>query len=167
LRKSLILYTLLMLSISACTGSAQNPLPLQDTSPTAMASPTPDLPSTAEQSKLDLREANVIAASIEVLENNDYRFDVTLQHDDEGEAPSYADYWQVEDLNGNILGKRVLTHSHGNEPFTRSKIIPIPDDIAILIVRGHDMMHGFGGQAIRINLSTGETETFFENDGWD
>jgi len=167
LRKYLILYTLLMFSVSACIGSIQNPIPLQDASPTTKASPTLDLPSTAEHSDLDLREANVIAISTEALGNNNYRFIITLQHDDEGEAPKYADYWQIEDLNGNILGKRVLTHSHSNEPFTRSKTITILDDIFIVIVRGHDMIHGFGGQAMRINLLTGETEIFFENDGRD
>jgi len=156
-----------MFSVSACIGSIQNPIPLQDTSSTTKASPTLDLPSTAEHSDLDLREANVIAVSTEALGNNNYRFIVTLQHDDEGETPKYADYWQIEDLDGNILGKRVLTHSHSNEPFTRSKTIPIPEKIVIVIVRGHDMIHSFGGQAMRINLLSAETEAFFESDEWD
>jgi hypothetical protein len=51
-----------------------------------------------------------------------------------------------------------LLHSHGNQPFTRSESITIPEDVEIVIVRGHDMKHGYGGQAMRVDLGTGEIE---------
>jgi hypothetical protein len=98
----------------------------------------------------------VLEVKAEKVEGNDYRIDVTLVHDDEGEAPQFADWWQVEDLDGNLLGKRILTHGHGTQPFTRSQSITIPDSIRIVVIRGHDMQHGFGGQVVQLDLETGE-----------
>jgi hypothetical protein len=104
-----------------------------------------------------LREANVLAVEFELLEDGRYRFDVTLVHDDDGEAPEFADWWQVETEEGQILGQRILAHAHGNQPFTRSLTFEIPAGVTIVIVRGHDMQHEFGGQAMRVDLQTGES----------
>jgi hypothetical protein len=111
---------------------------------------------TGSWQELDLRYAQVLDVTFEILESFRIRFDVTLIHDDDGESPQFADWWQVEDRSGNILGKRILTHSHGNLPFTRSATIEIPSHVESVIVRGHDMLHGFGGQVIQLNLMTGE-----------
>lgn len=112
---------------------------------------------TETEAALELDYANVVAVEFEQLDDQRYRFEVTLHHDDEGEAPAYADAWQVEDLDGNVLGVRELLHSHGTRPFTRSKVIDIPAGVESVIVRGHDQTHGFGGQIMRVNLQTGET----------
>ena len=122
-------------------------------------SPEPD------QSLLDLREANVIAVTFEVISPGELRFDVTLIHDDDAEAPSFADRWFVEDLEGNVLGERILAHSHGTQPFTRSATIHIPTDTNLVIVRGHDQLHGLGGQSMRVDLRTGEMLTIDEEGG--
>lgn len=106
---------------------------------------------------LDLRYANVVDVQIEALDGNRYRFSVTLHHDDESEAPAYADAWRVEDLDGNVLGTRELLHSHSSQPFTRSDVIEIPEGLETVIVRGHDQTHGFGGQIMRVELRTGDT----------
>ncbi|MFT5706884.1 MAG: hypothetical protein ACI9ES_001173 [Oceanospirillaceae bacterium] len=51
---------------------------------------------------------------------NNYSFSVTLKHADKS-WDHYANVWQVETLDGQVLGKRVLQHPHVNEqPFTRS-----------------------------------------------
>jgi hypothetical protein len=107
---------------------------------------------------LDFREANVVQVEFEVQEDGTIRFDVTLHHDDDGESPSYADWWQVEDAEGNVLGKRVLLHAHSSEPFTRSEIVSIPEGIETVIIRGHDMVHGFGGQAAELRLQDGRID---------
>ena len=39
--------------------------------------------------------------------------------------------------------------------FTRSHLIMIPNGIDYVVVRGHDQTHGYGGQAIVLELSTG------------
>jgi hypothetical protein len=105
---------------------------------------------------LDLREANVVNVSVEAQDGS-YRFDVTLIHDDDGED-GYADRWQVETLNGTELGRRELAHPHGTREFTRSTTVEIPDNTTLVVVRGHDQTHGFGGQAMVVNLTSGETE---------
>ena len=125
-------------------------------SSTSTSSPEPD------PSLLDLREANVIAVTYEVISPGEVRFDVTLIHDDDAEAPSFADRWFVEDLEGNVLGERILAHSHGTRAFTRSATIHIPTKINIVIVRGHDQLHGLGGQSMRVDLGTGEMLAFDE-----
>ena len=103
--------------------------------------------------ELDLREANVVGVEFD----DSSRFDVTLYHDDDGED-GYANWWQVETLDGERLGRRELLHAHGTRPFTRSASIAVPDGTAYVVVRGHDQTHGYGGQAMVVNLDTGETE---------
>lgn len=107
--------------------------------------------------ELDLREANVTGATFEQIDTMTYRFNVTLYHDDDGEE-GYADFWIVETLNRTELGRRTLTHAHGTQEFARSGSIIIPKSIEIVVVRGHDQTHRFGGQAILINIRTGELE---------
>jgi hypothetical protein len=113
---------------------------------TGTAAPTPGL---------DLREANVVAVDWDVT-NGVYQFDVTLYHDDDGEA-GYADRWQIESPNGTVLGRRELRHSHGTREFTRSLSLELPEGVSCVVVRGHDRTHGFGGRAVVVNLSEGTT----------
>lgn len=117
----------------------------------ACSSSTDNPPSENNVEDLDLREANVLAVEYDASQA---RFDVTLIHADDDEA-GYADWWQVETLDGNMLGRRDLTHAHGNVAFTRSHFITVPAGIDYVVVRGHDQTHGYGGQAIVLELSTG------------
>lgn len=146
--------------------TTQPPKPDLDPPPEATERELDSSPSTPspepDQSLLDLREANVIAVTYEAISPGEVRFDVTLLHDDDAEAPSFADRWFVEDLEGNVLGERILAHSHGTQPFTRSATIHIPTEINIVIVRGHDQLHGLGGQSMRVDLGTGEMLAFDE-----
>jgi len=105
---------------------------------------------------LDLREANVTEVTVEATDEGDYRFGVTLYHDDDGED-GYANWWQVETLNGERLGRRDLRHAHSTQPFTRSDTISVPDGVSCVVVRGHDQLHGYGGQALAVALPAGET----------
>lgn len=104
---------------------------------------------------LDLREANVVGVEIE-RNGDSYTFDVTLHHDDVGES-GYANWWQVETLDGEKLGRRELLHAHGSDPFTRSDTIEIPEDVSTVVVRGHDDVHGYGGQTMVVTPRSGET----------
>ena len=109
----------------------------------------------SQNSDLDLKEANVTAVTFENTGGNSYTFNVTLIHDDDGED-GYANWWQVETLEGKNLGRRELLHAHGTTEFTRSEQISIPSDVTHAVVRGHDQTHGYGGQAIVIELESGE-----------
>lgn len=106
---------------------------------------------------LDLREAHVLDVAF-TKTGDSYRFDVTLIHDDDGEA-GYADWWQVERLDGTRLGRRTLLHAHGTRPFTRSETVSIPASVDAVVVRGHDQTHGYGGTAMIVDLRTGRTES--------
>ena len=103
--------------------------------------------------ELDLREANVVGVAFEPADDG-YAFDVTLRHDDDGEA-GYANWWQVERLDGSRLGRRDLLHAHAEQPFTRSDAVAVPDDVTCVVVRGHDQTHGYGGVAAVVDLDTG------------
>jgi hypothetical protein len=105
--------------------------------------------------ELDLREANVVAVEFE-RRSDGHRFDVTLIHDDEGEE-GYANWWQVETLDGDRLGRRELAHPHGTREFTRSATVAVPDGTTCVVVRGHDETHGYGGQAMLVSVETGAT----------
>jgi hypothetical protein len=115
---------------------------------------------TTESPDLDLREANVVGVEFEQGADDERRYDfsVTLYHDDDGEA-GYANWWQVETLNGSELGRRDLLHAHSTQPFTRSERIKVPANASLLVVRGHDQTHGYGGQAMVVDLRTNSTQT--------
>lgn len=160
IRPAILCIMILLISTSCTVNSTQLATAIEvHIEPTAPVTPTqiPTATQLAESwQELDLRYAHVLDLSYEILESSRVRFDVTLVHDDDGESPQYADWWQVEDLSGNILGKRILTHGHGTQPFTRSATIEVPSDVEHVIIRGHDMLHGFGGQVLQLNLITGE-----------
>ena len=61
---------------------------------------------------------------------NGWRFDVTIRHPDTG-WDHYADGWRILDMDGTVLGTRVLHHPHETEqPFTRSLSgVAIPDGV--------------------------------------
>ena len=105
---------------------------------------------------LDLREANVVEVAFDGVPGGDVRFDVTLFHDDDGEA-GYADWWQVETTDGARLGRRERLHAHSTAPFTRSTTVAVPADTDCVVVRGHDRTHGYGGRVVLIDLGSGTT----------
>ncbi|MUV88236.1 hypothetical protein GJ631_17160 [Natronomonas sp. CBA1123] len=109
----------------------------------------------SDEGDLDLREANVTGVEAERVDGG-YRFSVTLYHDDDGEE-GYANWWQLETLDGDRLGRRDLAHSHGTRKFTRSSTVEIPEDVDCVVVRGHDQTHGYGGRAVLFALDSGAT----------
>ena len=121
-----------------------------DAAATDRGTPTP----TAATDDLDLREANVTGVDVDA--GDDYRFSVTLVHDDDGEE-GYANWWQVETLDGDRLGRRDLAHPHGTREFTRSETVEVPEAVDCVVVRGHDQTHGYGGQAAVVALDSGAT----------
>ena len=108
---------------------------------------------TAAGDDIDLREANVTGVD---TGGDDYRFSVTLIHDDDGEDGD-ADRWQVETLDGRRVGRRDLVHPHGTREFTRSETVSPPEGADCVVVRGHDRTHGYGGQAAVVALDSGVT----------
>jgi hypothetical protein len=136
----------------AQTGDASSP----DRETTAATEAATETGTAGDSESLDLREANVVTVAFEAQGDDEYRFDVTLYHDDEGEE-GYANWWQVESTDGDRLGRRELLHAHGTREFTRSATVSVPDGTTCVVVRGHDQTHAYGGQAIVVNLATGAT----------
>ncbi|MDQ2072276.1 hypothetical protein RBH20_06945 [Haloarcula sp. H-GB4] len=141
--------------------------------PTTTASETDTVTATAERASagqttdaeaLDLREANVVGVELTDEGSGDYRFDVTLYHDDDGED-GYANWWQVETLAGDRLGRRGLRHAHSTAPFTRSETITVPNDVGCVVVRGHDQTHEYGGQAMTVAVPSGVTRAIQQGAG--
>ena len=104
---------------------------------------------------LDLREAYVTGVTVAEASGG-YWFEVTLYHNDDGEE-GYANWWQVERLDGERLGRRDLAHPHSTDPFTRSATVAVPEDAPCVVVRGHDQTHGYGGRAMLVDVGSGET----------
>ena len=98
-------------------------------------------------------EADVVDVRVRAEGEGRWRFDVSVEHADAG-WDHYADRWEVLDLDGRILGTRVLLHPHENEqPFTRSLSgVEIPASVAKIRLRAHDSVHGFGGVEAEIDL---------------
>jgi hypothetical protein len=98
-----------------------------------------------------------------------WTFHVTVEHPDTG-WEDYADGWDVVTPDGTILKPdpdsqftRTLLHPHENEqPFTRSQSgIEIPEGVTNVRVRAHDLVDGFGGQEVVVDL-TAESGPNFE-----
>ena len=106
-------------------------------------------------------EADVLDVQIQRAATGAYRIDVTVQHADSG-WDHYADRWDVLAPDGSVLGTRTLLHPHEHEqPFTRSQSgIIIPADVTNVTVRAHDLVDGFGGQEVVVDLTAVSGENF-------
>lgn len=90
-----------------------------------------------------------------------WTFHVTVAHPDTG-WDDYCNGWDVVTDDGVVLKAdpsdpftRLLFHPHETEqPFTRSQGgLTIPDGVTRLVVRAHDIVDGFGGKEVEIDLS--------------
>jgi hypothetical protein len=90
-----------------------------------------------------------------------WTFHVTVEHPDTG-WEDYADGWDVLTPDGTVLKPdpaepftRLLLHPHvGEQPFTRSQSgIVIPEGVTQVRVRAHDLVDGFGGREVLVDLT--------------
>ena len=112
-------------------------------SPTASPSATPSA------AVADVRAVSVSG------EPNAYQFSVEIQSPDLG-CEQYADWWEVLSVDGELLYRRILTHSHVEEqPFVRSGgPVPIAPDTTVW-VRAHMHTGGYGGVAFKGSVESG------------
>jgi hypothetical protein len=83
-----------------------------------------------------------------------YTFNVTVASPDTG-CEAYADWWEVVSLDGDLLYRRVLLHSHvGEQPFTRGGGPLAIGPGQVVLVRAHMSTTGYG-QALRGSFETG------------
>jgi hypothetical protein len=98
-------------------------------------------------------KADVIAVEARQEAGEEWTFAVTVRHADR-DPDHWADWWRVRTPEGRELGRRVLLHSHVDEqPFTRDERIRIPAGVRVVVVEGHDKVHGLGGAAVTVDLT--------------
>lgn len=99
---------------------------------------------------LDTREAHVLDIN---YSSERFELSVTLLHNDDGES-GFADWWQVESLNGQVFARYDINVAQGNSPTTTTFSIAIPSGVTTFVVRAHDQTHGYGGNAIIYNIES-------------
>jgi hypothetical protein len=151
----------LLLSMSALAGlwlfmgcgSSQLP-------PTVTPIPTPQSAGTGNADVLHVRAVEVPDGS--------WTFHVTVEHPDTG-WDDYADGWDVLTPDGTAIKPdpdspftRLLLHPHENEqPFTRSQSgIVIPEGVTEVRVRAHDLVDGYGGRQVLVDLTASSGPDF-------
>jgi hypothetical protein len=170
------------LAVAGCgaVGSTAPPTEIAPAGPTDTAVPATDIPastatSTPEQEENDvfptptpiagdstgIPNADVTYVRAAQADDASWTFQVTVEHPDTG-WEDYADGWDVVLPDGTAIKPdpdspftRLLLHPHETEqPFTRSQGgIVIPDGVTQVTVRAHDLVDGFGGQEVMVDLT--------------
>ncbi|MBN1679556.1 MAG: hypothetical protein JW966_04640 [Anaerolineae bacterium] len=116
---------------------------------------------TEEASVMSAANADVVYVRAVQAAGGTWTFYVTVQHPDTG-WENYADGWDVVLPDGTVIRPdpdsaftRLLTHPHETEqPFTRSQSgLVIPGDVTLVTVRAHDLVDGFGGREVVVDLT--------------
>ncbi len=112
--------------------------------------------------------ADVLFVKAKQAADGSWRFDVTVAHPDTG-WDNYADGWDVVLPDGSVVKvnpadpfTRLLLHPHETEqPFTRSQSgIRIPADVTTVTVRAHDLVDGWGGKTVTVDLTQASGDGF-------
>ena len=128
----------------------------------------PIVPSAAPPTSNMSANADVLFVSARETAVGLWSFSVEVAHPDTG-WDDYADGWDVVLPDGTIAKAspddpftRLLLHPHETEqPFTRSQSnIPIPPEITTVTVRAHDLVDGFGGQEVIVDLTAVSGENY-------
>lgn len=139
---------------------------------TAVAEPTntavPEPTITINEQSNSGANADVTFVRIVATGDDRYTFHVTVLHPDSG-WEDYADGWDVVLPDGTVAKPRLdspftrlLAHPHVNEqPFTRSQTgVEISAEITQVTVRAHDLVAGFGGETVIIDMASTDGEGY-------
>ncbi len=152
--------------------ATQTELPEVSASATPAAEPTPVATASPSASPTSAREgaANADVLFVRAVQASDGRwtFHVTVEHPDAG-WEDYADGWDVLTPDGEVLKPnaddpftRLLLHPHETEqPFRRSQGgIVIPEGVTQVRVRAHDLVDGYGGREVVVDLTVSSGPDF-------
>ncbi|MFQ5436383.1 MAG: hypothetical protein ACE5FD_16080 [Anaerolineae bacterium] len=153
----------LALVLTGCLGvETVVTVPAPTVTTTAVPSPTPTTQPTIQPTNQPLPgNADVLHVRAVQTAADTWTFTVTVAHPDTG-WEDYADGWDVALPDGTAVlpnpanpFTRLLLHPHETEqPFTRSQSgIHIPAGVTAVTVRAHDLVDGFGGQEVAVDLT--------------
>jgi hypothetical protein len=155
-------YLFLIFLLCGCSSALDSTSPTLSTAePTlSTATDTPE-PRPSSSSTQPAGNADVVFVRAVQAADESWTFNVTVQHPDTG-WEDYADGWDILTPNGTVLKPdaesqftRTLLHPHVDEqPVTRSQSgIVIPPDVTRVRVRAHDLVDGFGGRQVEVDLT--------------
>jgi hypothetical protein len=139
------------------------PTPVPPTDPAPTPSVPLPTPSPSGAGNADVRFVRAVEAP-----DGTWTFHVTVEHPDTG-WEDYADGWDVVTPDGTVLKPdpdspftRLLLHPHENEqPFTRSQSgLVIPHGVTQVRVRAHDLVDGYGGREVGVDLTVASGPDF-------
>ena len=147
-----------------------SPTPPAVPSATASPAPTEEVAATPSPPPPPSGTGNADVLYVHAVKAGDgtWSFQVTVQHPDTG-WEDYADGWDVLTPDGEVLKPdpespftRLLLHPHVDEqPFTRSQSgIVIPPGVTQVRVRAHDLVDGYGGREVLVDLTVQGGEDF-------
>ena len=151
------------LATAAVTAASLPPTQPPGPPPTETPPAPVSTPSTVSQANADVLHVRAIQAA-----DDTWTFHVTVEHPDTG-WEDYADGWDVVTPDGTVLKPdpdspftRLLLHPHeAEQPFTRSQSnIVIPMGVTRVRVRAHDLVDGFGGREVLVDLTITAGEGF-------
>lgn len=161
-----LFFLLLMVTAIGCLNEQPYAPPIE---PTETAPIQTAVAISAETTRTDnTGNADVEYVRVVATNDNTYTFHVTVAHPDTG-WDDYADGWDVVLPDGTVVKPdpespftRLLLHPHENEqPFTRSQAgVVISAEITTVTVRAHDLVAGFGGAEVIVDLSQDAGEKF-------
>jgi hypothetical protein len=134
--------------LSSCSLQKTATTPQPETTPSPAPTNTEGLPMN-QNSFADI-------LSVQVTGNaGAYQFAVEIASPDTG-CEQYADWWEVIGLDGQLVYRRNLLHSHVDEqPFIRSgEPVEISVD-TVVYIRAHMNTSGYGGQVLRGTVRDG------------
>ena len=147
-------------TIGATTMPEPTNSPAPDT-PEPTEAPTPTETPTPSSVATEAGNADVLNVRAVQTGDDTWAFHVSVEHPDTG-WEDYADGWDVVTPDGEVIKPdpdspftRLLLHPHENEqPFTRSQSgIAIPEGVTQVRVRAHDLVDGYGGREVVVDLT--------------
>ncbi|MFP3908151.1 MAG: hypothetical protein ACLFRV_01720 [Acidimicrobiales bacterium] len=125
-----------------------------DSDPQAPATDVDTTRSVADDADDEETERFPDVVEVEITPLGDRRYEVAATLSSPYDSPErYADAWRVLDEDGNELGRRELLHDHaGEQPFTRSTTVEIPDGVDEITVEGRDQISGYGGETATVSV---------------
>ena len=109
-----------------------------------------------EETMLETTEDVAAITDVSVSgEENQYTFSVTISSPDLG-CQQFANWWEIIDLDGNLLYRRILAHSHVNEqPFTRAGGPVVISSTTEFYIRAHMNTTSYGIKVFKGSVSDG------------